>query len=172
LLSFLRNSSHLKASLLLSWGQETTVTLLYCNYLFSCFFSFPLDEDGYLFYFCKAGDGVSDVQLIHDLHKSEVYSVAKELQLPESVVNAVPSADLWENQTDENELGITYAFVELYTELLIQGEEYLNNTLAGLTEETRSLFKEMQSIADRFHRIGKHKANYPLNIDIFPTLKN
>lgn len=30
------------------------------------------DEDGYLFYFCKAGDGVADIQLIADLHKSEV----------------------------------------------------------------------------------------------------
>ena len=30
------------------------------------------DEDGYLRYFCKAGDGIADIQLIADLHKSEV----------------------------------------------------------------------------------------------------
>jgi len=83
------------------------------------------DEDGYLFYFCKAGDGVSDIQLIHDLHKSEVFAVAKALELPEPVANAVPSADLWEGQTDENELGITYDFVELYVELLHSGTEFL-----------------------------------------------
>lgn len=55
-----------------------------------------LDEDGYLLYFCKAGDGVSDVQLIADIHKSEVFKVAKELNVPKSVLEAPPSADLWE----------------------------------------------------------------------------
>lgn len=54
------------------------------------------DEDGYLLYFCKAGDGVSDIQLIADLHKSEVFKVAKEIKVPRSVLEAAPSADLWE----------------------------------------------------------------------------
>ena len=59
------------------------------------------DEDGYLRYFCKAGDGVVDVQLIADLHKSEVFQVAKYLEIPEEIRVAPPSADLWEGQTDE-----------------------------------------------------------------------
>ncbi len=41
------------------------------------------DEDGYLRYFCKAGDGTVDVQLIADLHKSEVFAVARELGVPQ-----------------------------------------------------------------------------------------
>lgn len=53
------------------------------------------DEDGYLYYFCKAGDGVADVQLIADLHKSEVFKVGKELNVPSSILGAPPSADLW-----------------------------------------------------------------------------
>ena len=40
------------------------------------------DEDGYLLYFCKAGDGVVDVQLIADLHKSEVFSVGRHVGVP------------------------------------------------------------------------------------------
>lgn len=40
------------------------------------------DEDYYLGYFCKAGDGVVDVSLISDLHKSEVFQVAKFLHVP------------------------------------------------------------------------------------------
>jgi NAD+ synthase (glutamine-hydrolysing) len=49
-----------------------------------------LDEDGYLYYFCKAGDGVADVQLIADLHKSEVFQVAALLNVPKSVLEAPP----------------------------------------------------------------------------------
>lgn len=76
------------------------------------------DEDGYvmvmvvvvmrryLCYFCKAGDGVVDVQVIADLHKSEVFQVARHLNIVKSILNAPPSADLWEGQTDEEELGM------------------------------------------------------------------
>lgn len=76
-----------------------------------------MDEDGYLAYFCKAGDGVVDVQLISDLHKSEVFAVARAIGVPSSTVEAPPSADLWEGQTDEDELGFSYDFVELLTEI-------------------------------------------------------
>lgn len=79
------------------------------------------DEDGYLYYFCKAGDGmfcsfiflwlillvgVADIQLINDLHKSEVFAVGRELAVPDSIIKAPPSADLWNDQTDEGELGM------------------------------------------------------------------
>lgn len=71
------------------------------------------DEDGYLRYFCKAGDGTVDVQLIADLHKSEVFSVARELGVAKSIQVAPPTADLWEGQTDEDEMGFSYDFVEV-----------------------------------------------------------
>ena len=72
------------------------------------------DEDGYLGYFCKAGDGVVDVQLIADLHKSEVFKVGAVLGVPQSILSSPPSADLWEGQTDEDELGVTYDFVVVH----------------------------------------------------------
>ncbi|KNC85971.1 NAD+ synthetase [Sphaeroforma arctica JP610] len=63
----------------------------------------------------QAGDGVVDVQLISDLHKSEVFKVGHELGVPKSTLEAAPSADLWDGQEDEEELGFTYDFIELYT---------------------------------------------------------
>ena len=69
------------------------------------------DEDLYLCYFCKAGDGVVDVQLISDLHKSEVFQVGRLLGVPHHILEAPPSADLWEGQTDENELGEFFIFL-------------------------------------------------------------
>lgn len=49
------------------------------------------DEGAYLGYVGKASDGMVDVQIISDIHKSEVYEVAKELEIPKSIIEAVPS---------------------------------------------------------------------------------
>ena len=49
-----------------------------------------------------------DVQLIADLHKSEVFTIGKALDVPQATLVAAPSADLWDGQTDEDELGFTY----------------------------------------------------------------
>ncbi|MCM8793661.1 MAG: NAD+ synthase [Candidatus Omnitrophica bacterium] len=60
-------------------------------------------------YFTKFGDGASDILPLGDLLKSQVKELAKELDIPEKIVNKVPSAGLWPGQTDEKELGLTYA---------------------------------------------------------------
>jgi len=63
------------------------------------------------FYFCgntKYGDGAVDVEPIADLYKTEVWEVAKILGVPENIINKPPSAELWENHTDEDEFGMTY----------------------------------------------------------------
>lgn len=70
-------------------------------------------------YYTKWGDGVGDISPISDLTKSQVYELAAELQLPQIVIDAKPSADLWADQTDEEELGFTYNDLE----------KYLNNSL-------------------------------------------
>lgn len=62
-------------------------------------------------YFTKWGDGAADIAPIADLNKKEVYELGKELGVPEHIMNAVPSADLWEGQSDEEELGFKYSDV-------------------------------------------------------------
>jgi NAD+ synthase len=59
-------------------------------------------------YFTKYGDGGVDLFPIIDLYKHEVRAVAREIGVPESVIERPPSAGLWEGQTDENEIGMTY----------------------------------------------------------------
>ena len=68
----------------------------------------------YLGYFTKWGDGAADVLPLRHLLKSQVYAVARELGVPQSIMDAAPSAGLWAGQTDEQELGVTYAQVEAY----------------------------------------------------------
>lgn len=59
-------------------------------------------------YFTKYGDGGVDLFPIIDLYKHEVREVARELGVPQSVIERPPSAGLWEGQTDEDEIGMTY----------------------------------------------------------------
>jgi len=58
------------------------------------------------------GDLASAINPIGDLYKTQVWDLAKFLGLPESVIEKKPTADLWEGQTDEDELGFTYKEVD------------------------------------------------------------
>lgn len=124
------------------------------------------DEDGYLFYFCKAGDGVADIQLIADLHKSEVFLVGKALGVPESVITAPPTADLWDGQTDEDEIGTSYDFVELFTEIIALPENEKNQILSQFSPEGRAEYDKYGKTIEAIHNRNKHKEKYPLNLDI------
>jgi NAD+ synthase len=65
-------------------------------------------------YFTKYGDAGVDLLPLADLTKTEVRAVARALGVPTRVVERPPSAGLWEGQTDEEELGITYAAIDRY----------------------------------------------------------
>jgi len=126
------------------------------------------DEDGYLAYFCKAGDGVVDIQLIADLHKSEVFAVARAIGLvPESILVAAPSADLWEGQTDEEELGFTYAFVELLTGYFHKlSEPEQSEFCDSLSPESLAMFTKWRKAAEQIHARNKHKLTGPVNLNV------
>ncbi len=63
-------------------------------------------------YFTKYGDGGVDLLPVGDLYKTSVFELGRELSLPETVLARPPTAGLWEGQTDEEELGFTYAFAD------------------------------------------------------------
>jgi NAD+ synthase len=63
-------------------------------------------------YFTKYGDGGVDILPIGDLTKTEVKELAKRLGIPQEIINKPPSAGLWEGQTDEKEMGITYEMID------------------------------------------------------------
>jgi len=60
-------------------------------------------------YFTKYGDGGVDMLPIGDLLKSQVRELAKELKLPQRIIDKPPTAGLWEGQTDEGEMGLKYS---------------------------------------------------------------
>ncbi len=59
-------------------------------------------------YFTKYGDGGVDLEPLGDLYKHQVVQLAEELGIPRPVIDRPPSAGLWQGQTDEGEIGITY----------------------------------------------------------------
>jgi NAD+ synthase len=63
-------------------------------------------------YATKYGDSAVDIFPIGDLYKTQVRILAKNLDIPEAIINKPPTAGLWEGQTDEEELGITYDLLD------------------------------------------------------------
>lgn len=74
-------------------------------------------SEGYVGYYGKYSDGSNDLQLIADLYKSEVYTLAKYLKLPEFIVNRAPSGDISTNQITEDLMGFSYEFLEEHLSL-------------------------------------------------------
>lgn len=65
------------------------------------------------------GDSASALNPIGDLYKTQVRQLAKAMGVPEVILSKPPSADLWLGQTDEGELGFTYAEVDQLLYLLV-----------------------------------------------------
>ncbi len=65
-------------------------------------------------YFTKHGDGGSDVIPLGNLAKRQVRELAKYLDIPREIIDKPPSAGLWDGQTDEAELGLTYDELDRY----------------------------------------------------------
>ena len=70
-------------------------------------------------YFTKHGDGGVDILPLGNLVKGEVRELAGYLGIPQQIIDKPPSAGLWQGQTDEGEMGLTYEQLDRY---LITGE--------------------------------------------------
>lgn len=73
-------------------------------------------------YFTKHGDGACDILPLGDLYKGEVRELARELDIPQGIINKVPSAGLWSGQTDEGEIGFTYEQMDAALRKIDRGE--------------------------------------------------
>lgn len=105
-------------------------------------------EDFGIGFYTKYGDGGVDVSPIADLYKTEVYELAKGLDLIESIRNAIPTDGLWDaERTDEDQIGATYPELEK-----IQKEYGIK-----AVEDYEGRDKEVFMIFDRMHKAAKHK---------------
>lgn len=63
-------------------------------------------------YFTKFGDSACDLMPLKYLIKSDIYRLARLLKLPQKIIDRTPTASLYENQSDEDELGISYDTID------------------------------------------------------------
>lgn len=95
-------------------------------------------SEAYVGYFTKWGDGAHDFNPIADLTVTEIYEFLRYLNAPESILTKAPSAALFEGQTDEQEMGVTYAELDA----LLRGEK---------------IDAEKQEIIQQLHKRSEHK---------------
>jgi NAD+ synthase len=95
-------------------------------------------------YFTKYGDGGVDMLPIGRLVKSEVRALARELGVPEPIIEKPPSAGLWAGQTDEGEMGFTYEDLERY-----------------LNEGSAAVAAPIADTITRLARASEHKRSLP-----------
>jgi NAD+ synthase (glutamine-hydrolysing) len=115
------------------------------------------DEGAYLGYVGKAADGMVDVQVIADLHKSEVNALALHLQLPLEVCTAVPTGDMYDRRSDEEVFGAPYDFVELYLQWLCLPAFSQQQVLESFDSEGRAQFMELGAHLEHLHDYNAHK---------------
>jgi NAD+ synthase len=82
------------------------------------------------------GDMASAINPIGDLYKTQVWALARSIGVPERIVAKHPSADLWQGQTDEEELGFTYAEVDELLHFMVE-RRYRHDELVALGFEAR-----------------------------------
>ncbi|MDQ6711536.1 MAG: NAD+ synthase [Candidatus Dormibacteraeota bacterium] len=66
------------------------------------------------------GDMASAINPIGDLYKTQVWQLADSVGVPTAIVQKVPSADLWEGQSDETELGFGYRLIDQLLYFLVE----------------------------------------------------
>ena len=95
-------------------------------------------------YFTKYGDGGVDLLPIGGLLKSEVRAMARDLGVPDRVIEKPPTAGLWVGQTDEAEMGFSYDTLEAY---LVKGASAVDRAIAARI--------------DRLQKVSDHKRALP-----------
>jgi NAD+ synthase len=107
-------------------------------------------------YFTKHGDGGVDMQPIGDLYKTQVALLARHLGLPEAILGRVPSAGLQPGQSDEADLGLSYARLDA----ILRGIE-MNADATAIAQRTGESLAEVQRV-ERLVRRSEHKRHLPL----------
>ena len=133
------------------------------------------DEGAYIGFFGKASDAMVDLQPIADIHKSEVYQLAKLLGIPETIINRIPVGDVWDGSTDYDLIGASYDNVE-YFQLLddydvprIDGINSLDHVMKKL--ELQNEFGAIINIHKK--NAHKYKVGMPSRfIDFMPRKTN
>ena len=106
-------------------------------------------EDFGVGFYTKYGDGGVDLSPIADLMKSEVYEIAKFLDINDEIIKAAPTDGLWgDDRTDEDQIGASYD--ELEWAMSMWSQNKISNDFKGRKKEVFDIFS-------RFNKMNQHK---------------
>lgn len=108
------------------------------------------DELEYAGWFGKNSDMVTDMQFLWRLPKCLVLDFARELQVPDAIINRVPVGDLIDGSSDEQNFGCTYDELRWYTDI---GRTHHVNRVGEHTEFMLQKFDKLEEL----HRKNSHK---------------
>jgi NAD+ synthase len=107
-------------------------------------------------YFTKYGDGAVDCHPIANLYKGQVRQLAAEMGAPEGLAQKEASAEMWVDQTDEAEMGLTYRTLDSILALHIEGGLSKTATAAEIGVETEAVQR-----VRTLHEQSAHKRQVP-----------
>ena len=117
-------------------------------------------EDFGVGFYTKYGDGGVDISPIADLLKTEVYQIARELDIIEEIIQAAPTDGLWgDGRSDEEQLGASYEELEWAM------KESKNPSNKDLSERE----KEVLGIYQRLNKSNSHKMNPIPIFKLYPS---
>lgn len=94
-------------------------------------------------YFTKHGDGGVDLLPIGDLYKTQVRQLSQYLHIPQEIIDRPPTAGLWDGQTDEAEIGLTYEMLDQILET-IEKKKDLNKFAKADIYKVKNLIKNSE----------------------------
>lgn len=107
-------------------------------------------------YFTKHGDGACDIEPIGDLYKTDVYKLSEFLNIPKDIISKPPRAGLWDNQTDEEEIGMSYDLLDQI--LYLHTQRDMKNT--EIAEKLSIPVDDVDMIINKKIR-SEHKSKVP-----------
>lgn len=114
-------------------------------------------------YGTKYGDLASDIEIIGDLFKTDVYKLAEHVGLPDEFLTKAPSAELYPGQTDEEELGMSYKEIDHILQKVEEGSTKDDLISKGINPNIiHKIFRLME--------LNEHKLKPPRLIQIKPRI--
>ncbi|MBX7076449.1 MAG: NAD+ synthase [Methanobacteriaceae archaeon] len=109
-------------------------------------------------YFTKYGDGGCDIEPIGDIYKTQLRLLAKDWGIPEDIISKPPRAGLWPNQSDEDEIGLSYEKLDSLLYMII--DKNMNNE--DIIENIDLSLEEIDRIRSKITN-SRHKVKVPLS---------
>ncbi len=110
----------------------------------------------YLGYSTQFGDSACALNPIGDLYKTNIWDLSRYLKIPNELIEKKPSADLWEGQTDEQEMGLTYKEADQVLYRMLEENKKVDEVLAeGFNKDL------VDNIVRRMNR-SEYKRRMPL----------